>query len=339
MTARGAVRALGAVAVLLVLAGCGVLSPHSQNVGSGQQNQGGAAPSANAPQASPSSLPYDMSGLLDPAGGKFFGVEAQGAPSLSPVASFANSVGKKPDLVGQYVAWDSSFDAAAVSAAWSYGAMYYLAWEPYDTTLQAIASGQSDGYVTRFATAVRALNLPIAISFGHEMNGNWYPWGTSQSTAAQFVAAWRHIHNLFIQAGASNVIWVWNPNVIGPVAQTQLEPFWPGASYVDWVGITGYFPTTGPDTFDGIYGPTITEVRTFTSKPFIIAETSVETGPSEIQAAHSLVSGVKHHHGVLGFIWFDFNKDGVDWQLESRPSLRAALAGDVAGLKLIDPKK
>jgi hypothetical protein len=42
---------------------------------------------------------------------------------------------------------------------------------------------------------------------------------------------------------------------------------------------------------------------------------------------------------VLGFIWFDFNKDGVDWQLETRPSLGAALAGDVAGLKLIDPKK
>jgi hypothetical protein len=339
VTARGLALALGAAAAALALAGCGVISPHNQNASSGQQNKGGAAASASAPQASPSSLPYDMSGLLDPTGGKFFGVEAQGAPSMTPVTSFASSVGKKPDLIGQYVSWGSSFDAQSVSAAWSYGAMYYLAWEPFDTTLQAIASGQSDGYITRFATAVRALNLPIAISFGHEMNGNWYPWGTSQATAAQFVAAWRHIHNLFIQAGASNVIWVWNPNVIGPVASIQLEPFWPGAAYVDWVGITGYFPTTGPETFADVYGPTMAEIKQFTTKPMIIAETSVETGPSETEAAHSLVSGVEDHHRVLGFIWFDFNKEGVDWQLESRPSLRAALAGDIAGLELIDPKK
>ena len=92
-----------------------------------------------------------MSGLLDPTGGKFFGVEAQGAPSLAPVASFAASIGKRPDLIGQYLAWNSSFDAKAVSAAWSYGALYYLAWEPYGTTVQAIADGQSDAYITRFA--------------------------------------------------------------------------------------------------------------------------------------------------------------------------------------------
>jgi hypothetical protein len=280
-----------------------------------------------------------MSGLLDPTGGKFFGVEAQGAPSLVPVASFAASVGKKPDLVGQYLAWNSSFDAKAVSAAWSYGALYYMAWEPYGTTAQAIADGQSDAYISRFARAVRALNLPVAISFGHEMNGNWYPWGTGQTSAAQFVAAWRHIHNLFIQAGASNVIWVWNPNVINGVPQVGLRSYWPGDSYVDWVGITGYFPSSGGETFASLYGPTMTEIKQFTTKPIIIAETSVQTGPSDTLAARSLVAGVRRHPGVLGFIWFDFDKAGVDWQVESRPAVRAAVAAGVAGLQLIDPKK
>jgi hypothetical protein len=92
-------------------------------------------------------------------------------------------------------------------------------WEPYDTSPAAIADGHSDAYITRFARAVRALNVPVVISFGHEMNGNWYPWETTQSTPAEFVAAWRHIHDLFIQAGASNVIWVWNPNIINPMPQ------------------------------------------------------------------------------------------------------------------------
>jgi mannan endo-1,4-beta-mannosidase len=324
----------GALAVT-VLGGCGVISPHTQTVGTA-----GSSARGNAPAATPSvSLPYNMSGLLDPTGGKLFGVEAQGAPALAPVDAFAASVGRKPDMIGQYVAWGTSFDSQAVTAAWSYGAMYYLAWEPYDTTVQAIADGQSDGYITKFADAVRALNLPVAISFGHEMNGNWYPWGTDQTTASAFVAAWRHIHDLFIQAGASNVIWVWNPNIINPVPQVQLQPYWPGDAYVDWVGITGYFPTSGPETFATLYGPTMAEIKQFTTKPIIIAETSVETGPSEVQAVHSLVSGVKRHHDVLGFIWFDFNKDGADWQIESRPTVRAEMAAEIARLPLIDPKK
>ena len=137
-----------------------------------------------------------------------------------------------------------------------------------------------------------AFGGPVAISFGHEMNGNWYPWGTSQATPAEFVAAWRHIHDLFAAAGATNVIWVWNPNIVNPMPDVELAPYWPGDAYVDWVGITGYFPTTGPDTFAGVYGPTMAEVRKFTSKPFIIAETAVQTGPDEVASIRSLIDGV-----------------------------------------------
>ncbi len=334
MTPGARTAAVAGITLSVVLAGCGALSPHPQAASPGRQ-----APSGDSAASTPPSLPYNMSGLLDPAGGKFFGVEAEGAPSLAPVTSFAASVGKRPDLIGQYVAWNSSFDPRAVTTAWSYGALYYLAWEPYNISLQAIAGGQSDAYITRFADAVRALNLPVAISFGHEMNGNWYPWGTAQTTPAEFVAAWRHIHDLFVQAGASNVIWVWNPNIINPVPQVELRPYWPGDAYVDWVGVTGYFPTSGPETFASLYGPTMTEIKRFTAKPILIAETSVETGPAEIQAARSLVTGVKRHHDVLGFVWFDFDKGGVDWQLESRPVLRAAMTGYLAKLPLIDPKR
>jgi mannan endo-1,4-beta-mannosidase len=333
VTVPARVRALAGTALIAALAGCGVISPHAPTAAPASPGTPGRSPTPAA-----SSLPYDMTGLLDPTGGKFLGVEAEGAPSLAPVTSFAESLGKKPDLVGQYLAWGSSFDSRAVAAAWSYGALYYIAWEPYGTSLQAIANGQSDAYITRFADAVRTLNLPVAISFGHEMNGNWYPWGTDQSTAAEFVAAWRHMHDLFVQAGASNVIWVWNPNIVNPVPQVQLSLYWPGDSYVDWVGITGYFPASGPETFASLYGPTIAEIKHFTAKPIIIAETSVETGPSDMQAARSLVAGVKHHPRVLGFIWFDFDKAGIDWQIESRPALRAAMAADVAGLRLINPK-
>jgi hypothetical protein len=287
----------------LVLAGCGLLKPPATGGGP-------AAASPARPPATPSSsVPYNVSGLRDPSSGKFLGLEADGAPgSLAPLTTFAANTGRKPNMVGQYVSWGRPFDATAASHAWSYGALYYMAWEPFGTSVQAIAAG------------------------------NWYPWGTEQATPAQFVAAWRHIHRLFTRAGASNVIWVWNPNIINPMPTVRLRPYWPGHAYVDWVGMTGYFATTGPHDFATLYRPTMIEIRHFTRKPFIIAETAIESGPAEVACVRQLVDTVTRHRNVLGFIWFDYDKNGVDWRVESRPAVRAALAGDIATLPLVNPR-
>jgi mannan endo-1,4-beta-mannosidase len=295
-------------------------------------------PGAESPPPSAPATPYNVSRLLYPATGKFLGVEASGAPdSLAPVRAFAASAGARPNLIGEYMSWNDLMDTQAAINAWSYGAVYYVVWEPYHTTVAAIADGRSDGYITKFARQVRSLNLPVAISFGHEFNGFWYPWGTTTgTTAAQFVAAWRLIHRLFAAAGAKNVIWVWNPNDISAEPQLDLAAYYPGDAYVNWVGITGYFSATGPDTFDSLYGATMQEIRGFTDKPFIIAETSVQSGPDAVQAAQSLVSGVRQRPDVLGFVWFDYEKAGVDWRLETRPQVRAAIAAGLAGLRLVN---
>ncbi len=326
-------RAASAVMVCLVLAGCGVTSAASQAT-SGSGGGAGAGAAATTP---PAKQYVPVSDLLNPASGKFFGLEINGAPdSMSPVQTVDAEVSKTPNLIGQYVEWNKPFDVNAANNALDSSSLYFMSWEPFNTTVSAIADGDSDSYITQFARSVRAFGKPVALSFGHEFNGNWYPWGTSDTSATEFVAAWRHIHDLFAQAGATNVIWVWNANVVNPMPDVELEPYWPGDSYVDWVGITGYFATTGPHTFDGLYGPTMTEIKQFTAKPFIIAETSVETGPDETESAQALVSGVKETSDVLGFIWFDYNKDGVDWTLEGRPSVRAAVAGSLSGLPLVN---
>jgi mannan endo-1,4-beta-mannosidase len=334
--ARVGARLVIATALAALVAGCGAFAPISQSK-PGNDRTAGAEGRTSAPAAVTPS--YDMAGLLDPTSGKFLGVEANGAPdSLAPVRTFA-AAARKPNLIGQYIGWNASFDAQAATRAWSYGALYYMAWEPYGTTVAAIAAGRSNAYITKFATAVRALNLPVAISFGHEMNGNWYPWGTSGTTPGEFVAAWRLIHGLFTGVGATNVIWIWNPNDIFPVPQIALQPYWPGNAYVNWVGITGYFSDDGPQSFANLFGPTMREIRQFTSEPFIIAETSVETGADEVSSMNSLVHGVMRHPGVLGFIWFNYDKAGVDWRVQSRPALQAAFDHDVAGLPLVDPRK
>jgi mannan endo-1,4-beta-mannosidase len=315
---------LGSLALAGALAACGSSALYG-------------VPGAEAPGSASPAKPYNVSELLDPAGGKFLGVQAPGAPdALGPVQTFAASAGTRPNLIGEYIAWNDPMDTRAAANAWSYGALYYMVWEPYDTSVAAIAAGRSDAYITRVARQVRALNQPVAISFGHEFNGNWYPWGTTGTTSGDFVTAWRLIHRLFAAAGARNVIWIWNPNVISADPQLDLAAYYPGDAYVSWVGITGYFSTTGPDTFDGLYGPTIQEIRGFTSKPLLIAETSVETGPDQAAAAQNLVSGVRQSSDVLGFVWFNYSKLGVDWRLQTRPSVQAAIAGGLAGIRLVN---
>lgn len=185
---------------------------------------GSGTGSGTGTQAAAASGPaYDVSSLLDPSR-KYLGLEIPNAPdSMTPAQDFASWVGTKPNIIGQYVAWGSSFDTAAARNAWSYGAMDFVVWEPFNLSVAQIAAGASDSYIESFAAAVRALNVPIVLSFGHEFNGNWYPWGTTGTTPAQFVAAWRHIHDVFATEGATNVIWVWDPNDIYPVPNVQLS--------------------------------------------------------------------------------------------------------------------
>jgi hypothetical protein len=329
---RTAAARLGLSLLISATAGCSVVdqaatwnSPRAKPVGAAAGSGSGSASASLSPSASPSPTgpAYNITPLLNPAK-KYLGLEMPGAPSsIAPAQQFASWVGKKPNLIGAYVGWNTGLDTQAVENAWSYGALYFQIWEPFNTTAKQIAAGGSDDYITRFAASVRALNLPIALSFGHEMNGDWYPWGTKDTTAADFVAAWRHVHDLFVKAGATNVIWIWNPNDMYPVPNVKLKPLYPGDAYVDWVGVTGYWTINGPHTYGSLFLPTLLNIRTFTGKPFIIAETSVQAGTNQVSSVNALFDAVKTHPDILGFVWYDYNRQG-DWRLETRPTVEAA---------------
>lgn len=298
----------------------------SAGPGGGAGSQVGAGSSAAPDLTQPA---FNVKPLIKPAR-KYVGLEMPGAPSsIAPAEQFASWVGKKPNLLGAYVGWNTGLDSQAVQNAWAYGALYFQVWEPFGVTMQQIAAGASDDYVNRFAASVRSLNLPIALSFGHEMNGDWYPWGTKQTAAADFVAAWRHVHDLFAKVGATNVIWIWDPNDIYPVPNIQLQPLYPGDQYVDWIGVTGYWTVNGPHTYSSLFLPTLLDIRKFTAKPFIIAETGVQSGSNQVSSVNALFNAVATHDDILGFVWYDYNRQG-DWRLENRPAVQAAFKSAVA---------
>ncbi len=288
----------------------------------------GSVAASSASSASPVA-PYDVASLITPASThKYLGVTIKGAPtSMTPIKSFAQAIGKKPNIVELYESFKDNFDASGVRAAYQYGSLPLISWEPFTAKLASIAAGSQDKYLKAYAKAVRTLNLPVAITFAHEMNGNWYPWGRQAATATEFVAAWRHIHNLFVAAGATNVIWVWTPNVINPAPQVRLPTVYPGDAYVDWIGMDGYFTHRGQVTFATLFGPTITAVRKFTNKPMLIVETAAEPGTLRSEEIADLFDGVTNTPGLIGFVWFD-NRGSANWRIDDdRPAVTAFKKG------------
>jgi hypothetical protein len=129
---------------------------------------------------------------------------------------------------------------------------------------------------------------------------------------------------LFRKEGAQNVTWLWTLQAdqpgTGPIAS-----WWPGASYVNWVGIDGYY-IHPVDSFASVFGTTITQVRAFTSKPVLLSETAVgpEVGPAADQIAkiQDLFHGMAKYK-TLGLVWFDKTQHGSifhqDWRLADKP--------------------
>jgi mannan endo-1,4-beta-mannosidase len=288
-------------------------------------------PGAKAqPSSAAAPVPFDVRPLLKPQH-KYLGAAFSDVPgSTASVDAFGRKVGKRPNLVEFYSQWGGGYDASGVRRLWQSGSLPMMAWEPFHTSLAAIASGKSDAYVRKFAASVRNVNLPVVISFGHEMNTYWYSWGTRGNRPADFVRAWRHIHDLFTDVGATSVIWVWSPNVINPVRTVRLKPLYPGDAYVDWVGMVGYYTLGGAHTFTSLYGPTMRQVRTFTGKPFFIPETASQPGPRRPADITDLLRAVRENPDVVGFVWFHIKKR-ADWRIYHDPAAIAAFKRGVRG--------
>lgn len=182
---------------------------------------------------------------LPPVNGTFaWGMWAGQPWNSSQIKSAISLVGHTPAILLTYQHWDrgAQFLAADAKVIKSLGASWMVTWEP-DGSLQSIAQGQNDAFITGWAKAAAAWGGTIYLRYMHEMNGDWYPWGVynghNGNTASDFKAAWKHTHDLFVAAGATNVKWVWSPNVRYG-SNYPFADLYPGGSYVDWVALDGY---------------------------------------------------------------------------------------------------
>ena len=274
-------------------------------------------------QQGPAPVPAPVSPLV--------GVYEPGAPgSWSQITQFTDATGVKPRIVSYYSSWRDPFSTSFAQAAWGHDAYVLVQLEPKGVPLASIAAGGSDAYLRSYADAVLAFGHPVILSFGHEMNGTWYPWGDGHTPSSTFVAAWRHIVRVFRAAGAANVTWLWTVNSIEGAA-SSLSQWWPGAAWVNWTGIDGYY-YQATDSFGSVFGSTIADIRTFSSAPLLIAETAVGTTADRESQIDALFAGVRAEQ-LAGVVWFDEAQHaGVyhqDWRLEDDPDALAAFTAAV----------
>jgi len=156
---------------------------------------------------------------------------------------------------------------------------------------------------------------------------------------------WRHVHQLFANIGATNVSWVWCPNIDTYNKLTPLADVYPGDAYVDWTCLDGYNWGTDPaghmsgwQTFDEVYHSTYHAIvdTIAPTKPMIIGEVgSTEYGGSKADWITDMltVQLPQNYPKVGGVLWFEkggAEADGMDWPIESSSSSLVAYEQGIA---------
>lgn len=242
------------------------------------------------------------------------------------MARFAAATGAHPDMATQYLQPGDRFDPppAGITPFLSLATVIPVA---------RLLAGDDDVALTVLGREVAAWGKPSVISIDPEGNGPWYSYGTQQATAAQYVAAYRHVETVLKAAGVKNATWAWTISNSPPIThQVLLRSLYPGDAWVQLVGIDGYF-IGSENSWDQVFARVFAEVRQFTARPFLIAETSVQPGTQAAQWVRELFAGAETTPGVLGFIWFDFDKAAEnrdDWRLEDDPAALAAFRATAA---------
>lgn len=317
----------------------------------------GAPPTAVPPAGAPPSATADDHTRIPSkqdimsADGHRFGLSAPQVPwSRAEIDGIAAKAGARPTLLQYFVKWTDDFRPEGVDAAYRNGGVPVISWEPWSGGKQGvdqpayalgrIIAGDHDEYLLRFATAVRDHRWPIGLRFAHEMNGSWYPWSEKRSgnQPGEYVRAWRHVHDIFTRVGATNVIWIWSPNIIRPVPKVDLAALYPGDEYVDWIGMVGY--STGERTAARLFEPTLRRLRAFTDRPLLITETGSRPEAYRLPFIRDLFTWLAARTDVVGFIWFEYDRaDGGtgDWRFTTNPEATEAFRAGLRQLRLAPP--
>jgi hypothetical protein len=266
--------------------------------------------------------------------------------SFDNILKLDKMLGAPLPLVQIYTAWgdkdNEQFPMLYAKAIYDLGSLPMITWEPWlndfnreihdlppaadpnKNGMAAVAKGDYDFYIKKWAKSVKDFGHVVFLRLGHEMNDPYrYPWGPQNNKPEDFIAAWRHVITLFREMNVRNAIWVWAPQP----AYLHYREYFPGKNYVNWVGVGALnYGTVAPWskwwTFKEIFGNYYNRLNIF-DKPMMITEMgSLTVGGSRTrwfqQAFDSLPQKYPRLRAVL---FFNDNSDNttlnksLDWSI------------------------
>ncbi len=272
--------------------------------------------------------------------------------TLSGHTRFEEKIDTDVAVLALFQPWsgeNNAFPRAWVDQAIDHNKVPMVTWEPWsysqtnfdqpDFRLKTITNGDHDDYIREWLSKAADWKGPMFVRFAHEMNGNWYPWGSHLNLPQDYVAAWRHVVDLSRELGANNITWVWSPNELNE--QDVLDHFYPGDDYVDWIGVSGFnWPGLEPwqrwRSFGEIYDDVFAHVKKY-EKPIMIAEIGVAENTRDGQTRATWITetlaAIRTNDPPISLvIWFNdlYTSGGklYEWQInESSPSVEAMKKG------------
>ena len=242
--------------------------------------------------ASAGAVPFStrcaVSPVLVPSCGVYWGIYSRryGNSVQQSVTTWESQLGRPFDIVMMY------YDFAGEQGNWPFpepglvalgkNHILLLDWEAKiyltNTPLRwaDVAAGTyDDTEVIPQARRIKAYGGTVMLRIDHEMDLSRADHGTPE----EYVAMYRHIRQVFAQEGVHNVVWTWVPTgdvwyENGPLTKR----FYPGNTYVDWVGFDPYnysYCTNQPwhtfsQTLDMFYA--WTAANGMGSKPLLVQE-------------------------------------------------------------------
>jgi hypothetical protein len=273
-------------------------------------------------------VPSASAGNLAPSSGALFGASVPGGQS--GVTSFESLIGRKLRIDHRFWGWSDSWPTSTYES-WDVknGRIPMVSWDGPNTTLSNIINGSQDSVIRSRANAVKSFGSQILIRWGYEMNGTWFAWGGANNgkDPSKFVAAWKHIVDLFRSVGATNALWVWAPNVGDNPKESwnHWTNYYPGDSYVDWVGIDGYnWGSTQTwsswQSFGQVFGGSPSIYNDYKGrKPIMVAESgTVEQGGDKGAWWRDVLNQLKTNFtGVKAVVWLNDIHNGYDWRAQT----------------------
>ena len=263
----------------------------------------------------------NLSSILEPASGALLGY-FYGAGSVEQTAT---KIGRTPPVHLTYYAWDADWNGKVTKADLAAGRIPLVNWEPHKIDFAKIIDGRLDATIVARAKGAKALGQEFFLDFAAEMNGD-EAW--SGNNAKLYVGAYRHIHDIFVAEGATNVVWAWCPNVTDtPGGNRTTMDYYPGDTYVDWTGVDGYNwgPKNGAwQSFEQVFKD-IYPLLAAKKKPIMIGEmSSGEAGGDKGKWIDEIIPTLRTNFPLIKcVVWFDINKE-EDWRISSSPGAEAA---------------